>query len=50
MMNNIKNIRWLLILMLATIGLLAYADLTGWRFFSPNTSQQWNASGPGSHK
>jgi hypothetical protein len=42
--------RWMLVFFVAIIALMVYADLTGWRLFSPKSSQQWNASGPGYHK
>jgi hypothetical protein len=45
-----RQFRWLLVFFAAIIALMVYADQTGWRLFSPKSSQQWNASGPGYHK
>jgi hypothetical protein len=42
--------RWMLVFLVAIIALMIYADQTGWRLFSPKSSQQWNATGPGYHK
>jgi hypothetical protein len=42
--------RWFIIIALVLTGWLVYADLTGWRIFDFSRQQQWNASGPGSHK
>ncbi|MEI6945899.1 hypothetical protein V9K67_01780 [Paraflavisolibacter sp. H34] len=42
--------RWFILISLAIIGTVAYADNTGWRILSFGSQQQWNASGQGFHK
>jgi hypothetical protein len=41
--------RWFIVIAIALAGLMAYADLTGWRLLSWG-QEQWNAKGPGYHK
>lgn len=41
--------RWYVLLTLSLVGILGYANLSGWRLFAGG-QQQWNASGPGYHK
>lgn len=41
--------RWFIVMTIAIAGLMAYADLTGWRLISRG-QEQWNAKGPGYHK
>ena len=41
--------RWFIVIAIALAGLMAYADMTGWRLLSWG-QEQWNAKGPGYHK
>jgi hypothetical protein len=42
--------RWFIVFTIGLAGLMSYADHTGWRLLSNSQQQQWNASGPGTHK
>lgn len=48
--HPLYSFRWFIVFALCIAGLMAYADLTGWRILSFSDGQQWNASGPGYHK
>lgn len=53
-MNNIIQLSkkyWkFLLFSFGLSGLLGYSNYTGWRFFSAQPQDQWQASGPGYHK
>jgi len=50
LLQSFYPMRWYFLFVAGMIGLMAYADYTGWRILSFSNNQQWNASGPGGHK
>ena len=50
MKNFIKQLWWYYLFVLVLLSWMAYANLTGWRIFTFNSQQTWNAGGPGYHK
>lgn len=47
---NFYPMRWYLLVAGGLIGMMSYADYTGWRIMSFNNQQQWSAAGPSGHK
>jgi len=49
--NSLYSYRWLIMIIIASIGTMAYFDYTGdGIFLNSSQSQQWSSSGPGYHK
>jgi hypothetical protein len=42
--------RWFLVFVIALMGILVYANVTGWRILSSSEQEQWSSKGPGYHK
>jgi len=50
LLSSLAPVRWFLLIAGGLIGLMTYADYSGWRLLTFASQQQWSASGPGGHK
>ncbi|WP_153825435.1 hypothetical protein [Niastella caeni] len=50
MFKEYKKLSWFFIWALLMAGGMMYANYSGYRIFTFNSQQQWNAGGPGYHK
>lgn len=48
--SSLFPLRWFIVCALLVTAIMVYFDVTGRRMFSISNQQQWNSSGPGSHK
>lgn len=48
--SSLRPLRWYLLIAGSLIGMMTYADYSGWRLLTFGNQQQWSAAGPGGHK